>query len=321
MEKFLITGFSGFVSSHFLKYLEDNTIRSSILGIDLNPPEFQFDQYHNLKCSFKKVNMLEKNAIKELFCNFAPDYILHFASFSSVGFSWKNPTLSFTNNTNLFLNLLEEVRAAGVNCRIISIGSSEEYGNVDPKNLPLKENQVLNPLSPYAVARVAQEHLSKLYSSGYGLDIIMTRSFNHLGPGQKPNFVISSFAKQMVEMKNKGLTKGHLKTGDINIIRDFLDVRDVVRAYYFLLKYGKRGEIYNICSGKGTSIKEIIDMMANILGLDIKIRINEDLIRPNDNKIIIGDNNKIRREIGWQRKIPLGQSLRDVLEYWKNELK
>lgn len=126
-----------------------------------------------------------------------------------------------------------------LDCRILSIGSSEEYGNVQAKDMPLREDHALNPISPYAVARVSQEMLSKIYVDGYGMDIIMTRSFNHIGPGQKDLFVISSFAKQLVQLSgNKDDSK--LVTGDISIVRDFVDVRDVVGAYYLLFKKVKK---------------------------------------------------------------------------------
>ena len=201
--------------------------------------------------------------------------------------------------------------------RILSIGSSEEYGNVDEKSLPLTEEHMPKPVSPYAVARVSQEMISKVYVDGYGLDIIMTRSFNHIGPFQSDIFVISSFAKQLVEMKNKGKNSGELVTGDTSIVRDFTDVRDVIVAYDLLLKNGKTGEIYNVCSGMGTSLNGIIEIMSRILDLNIHFRVNEKLVRPRDNKIIIGSNEKIKREVGWDIRITLEQSLRDIIDYWQ----
>ena len=153
----------------------------------------------------------------------------------NLDYSWQHPEDSFTNNCNIFLNLIDAIRKSSPNCRILSVGSSEEYGNVAHADLPIRENQPLNPLSPYAVARVSQEQLSRVYVDAFGMQIIMTRSFNHIGPRQDERFVIPSFVKQILGIKHSGLSKGEIETGDVSIIRDFVDVRDVVDAYYKLL--------------------------------------------------------------------------------------
>ncbi len=318
MEKYLITGFSGFVAKHFLDFLDEQEIPVHVLGVDIHHPEFDIHGFEHVRCSFEQADLLNRDQVDSIIYQFQPAYILHLASFSSVAFSWKNPIASFANNTTIFLNLLEKVRGMNLNCRILSIGSSEEYGNVQENDIPLSEDHPLNPVSPYAVARVSQEMLSKIYVDGYGMDVVMTRSFNHIGPGQKDFFVISSFAKQLVALSRQEGAR-ELITGDTSIIRDFVDVRDVVRAYYLLFKKGKKGEVYNICSGEGTSLKEIIDKMARILILNITTRVNENLIRPNDNRIIIGSNKKLKEDTEWQNEIPLTKSLEDIIHYWQSE--
>jgi len=317
MKKYLITGFSGFVSRHFMEHLEKSIPNAEILGIDMEPPGFSADDFTNIPFTFENVNLLDDDRVENIIYRFQPDYILHLASFSSVGFSWKEPILSFRNNTNIFLNLLEAVRRLGLRCRILSVGSSEEYGNVREDMLPLREEYEPHPVSPYGVARSSQEHLSRVYAQGYGLDIVMTRSFNHIGPQQKDVFVIPSFASQIAEMKEEGRGEGTLRTGDISVVRDFLDVRDVVRAYSSLFEKGKSGEVYNICSGKGHSLKEIIDMMAGIVGVKVKIDVDQTLLRPSDNRIVFGNNEKLKGTTGWQQQLSLEQSLTDILEYWK----
>jgi GDP-4-dehydro-6-deoxy-D-mannose reductase len=316
VEKYLVTGFSGFVAKHFLNFLDEQEIPAYVLGVDIHHPEFKIYEFKHVRCSFEQTDLLNRDQVDNIIYQFQPYYILHLASFSSVAFSWKNPVASFANNTTIFLNLLEKVRGMNLDCRILSIGSSEEYGNVKDADIPLHEDHTLNPVSPYAVARVSQEMLSKIYVDGYGMDIVMTRSFNHIGPGQKDLFVISSFAKQLVALSSHGDTK-ELITGDTSIVRDFVDVRDVVRAYYLLFKKGKKGEVYNICSGEGTTLKELIDKMAAILNINITVRQNENLIRPNDNRIIIGSNEKIKQDTGWQKKISLEKSLEDIISYWQ----
>jgi GDP-4-dehydro-6-deoxy-D-mannose reductase len=318
MKKYLITGYSGFVSRHFLEYLDRNETHVSVKGLDVQEPEFQQSSFKNIRVTFEKTDLLDRDRVESIIFNFQPDYIVHLASYSSVAFSWKEPILSFRNNMNIYLNLLESIRKLNLSVRILSIGSSEEYGNVDEKALPLTEAHTPKPLSPYAVARVSQEMISKVYAEGYGLDIVMTRSFNHIGPFQRDIFVISSFARQLVEIQKSGGGNGELVTGDLSIVRDFTDVRDVVRAYDLLLKNGRSGEIYNVCSGKGMSLTEIIDIMAGILDLHIQTRVDEKLIRPNDNRIIIGSNEKIKREIGWEPEIPMRRSLEDVVAFWKS---
>jgi GDP-4-dehydro-6-deoxy-D-mannose reductase len=170
------------------------------------------------------------------------------------------------------------------------------------------------------VARVSQEMLSGIYADGFGLDIIMTRSFNHIGPGQSENFVISSFAKQLVQLSKKQASENKIVTGDLSIIRDFLDVRDVVKAYYALLKNGRKGQVYNICSGNGCTLKDIVLKMAGLVAVDINMETNPALVRPNDNKIIIGSREKINKDLGWTPEIPIDQSLADIIDYWQEKL-
>ncbi|RZK11391.1 MAG: NAD-dependent epimerase/dehydratase family protein [Flavobacterium sp.] len=317
MDKYLITGFSGFVAKHFLDFLDSQGIPAYVLGVDIQKPEFNIYGFKHVKCSFEKTDLLNKDEVDNIIYQFQPAYILHLASFSSVAFSWKNPVASFANNTNIFLNLLEKVRHMNLDCRILSIGSSEEYGNIEEEQMPLSEEAQLNPVSPYAVARVSQEMLSRIYVDGYGMDIIMTRSFNHIGPGQKDLFVVSSFAKQLVDIKRSG-GKGKIVTGDTTIVRDFVDVRDVVHAYYLLFKKGKRGEIYNVCSGSGTELCQVLDKMAELLKIDVEKTINPNLIRPNDNRIIVGSNRKLHDHTGWRQTISLKESLNDIIQFWNS---
>ena len=279
------------------------------------------DSYKNIRVDFEKIDLLDQGRVESIIFNFQPDYIVNLASYSSVAFSWKEPIRSFQNNMNIYLNLLESVRKLNLSVRILSIGSSEEYGNVDEKILPLTEAHMPRPLNPYAVARVSQEMISKVYVDGYGLDIVMTRSFNHIGPFQKDIFVISSFAKQLVEIKKNGSSSSELVTGDTSIVRDFTDVRDVVVAYDLLLKKGKSGEIYNVCSGTGWSLKEIIDKICTILEIDVQVVPNASLFRPDDNRAIIGSNEKLRSTVKWAPKYTLDDTLNETIAYWQKQIR
>ena len=317
--KIIITGFSGFVAEYFLEYLDTVEKNCIVLGLSRTTPSFDFNKFSNLNIEFNAIDLLDKTAVENIINHFQPEYLLHLASVSSVAQSWKTPYDSFVNNTNIFLNIIEQIRIQNIKCRILSVGSSEEYGEVDEALLPLTEEHLTKPASPYAVARISQEMISKIYAEGYNMDIILTRSFNHIGPRQKENFVISSFAKQLVELSKNHNAEKKITTGNLNIVRDFLDVRDVVKAYYILLKKGKSGEVYNICSGKGTMLVDIVKKMSAILNIEVQMELNPSLVRPNENKKIIGSYAKIKNAYGWEPVISLEKSLEGIIGYWEQK--
>ncbi|MCR5405053.1 MAG: GDP-mannose 4,6-dehydratase [Butyrivibrio sp.] len=316
MNKLLITGFSGFVASHFIEYLYKEKLQYDVCGIDINEPTHDYGQYSDfLDIDFKKADMMDIDRVHDILTEFQPDYILHLAAFSSVAYSWKHPSESFMNNCNIFLNLVSVVRDVCPNCRILSVGSSEEYGNVPHENLPIRENQRKEPLSPYAVARVSQEMLSKVYVDAYGMDIVLTRSFNHIGPRQDERFVVPSFIRRILDIKKSGRIEGEIETGDLTIVRDFVDVRDVVKAYHLLLTSGKKGEVYNICSGKGITLQKIVDMIADEAGVRVVTRTNPEFVRPSDNMEIVGSAYKLESELGWKREYKFDRTIRDMVAY------
>ncbi|MFA6715564.1 MAG: GDP-mannose 4,6-dehydratase [Victivallales bacterium] len=310
--KYLITGHSGFVGKYLISHILRMEPDAEITGLDISPTT----QKHPHLKEFQ-VDLLETEELNRIVKDFKPDYIVHLASFSSVAYSWRYPLESFRNNTNIFLNLLEAIHKNSLGSRLLSIGSSEEYGEVSATDLPLKEDLKPRPLSPYAVARVAQENMSAVYSRGFKLNIICTRSFNHIGRGQEDRFVVSSIGKKFAEFKAGKCPE--IRVGDTGIIRDFLDVRDVVRAYYMLLKNEESaGEIFNICSGLQTSIQDIINLFKQITGSNPPITVDPDLLRPVENRIVVGSNRKLHELTGWQPEIKLEDSLRDIVEWWEN---
>ncbi len=319
MKRMLITGFSGFVSRHFLNYLMENNLSYEVLGVDVNPPKFAMEDYApTLAMSFEQVNLLDKEAVEDMIASFRPDYILHLASFSSVAYSWQHPADCFMNNTSIFLNVTEALRKHDLcDCRLLSVGSSEEYGDVKKEELPLREDMPLVPVNPYAVARVSQEMMAKVLADSFGMQIMLTRSFNHMGPFQDERFVIPSFVRRILDIAESGAKSGEIETGDTSIVRDFVDVRDVVRAYYRLLLDGKAGEVYNICGEKGVSLAEVVDQIADIVGISVTTRVNPDFVRPGDNQVVIGSAEKIRQDIGWTAEIPLRQTLTDMIEHMR----
>lgn len=312
MKKIIITGANGFVSRYFIEYLNQNALGFDILGLDIA-------SVTDLDIHYQQINLTDKDFIHRVLTEYQPDYILHLASVSSVAQSWHKPVESFVNNTNIFLNLIESVRELNLKSRILSVGSSEEYGDYPADKMPLRENYELHPNNPYSVARVSQEYLSRVYANSFGVDIVMTRSFNHIGPRQKDTFVVSSFVKQIVEIAI-GKRDNLVHVGNIEVIRDFLDVRDVVDAYYKILTQGKSGEVYNVCKGEGVNLKEIINLASKALSIDVNLKIDEERIRPNESIMIIGDNSKLRNELNWSPKYSLDKTLCDIIEYWKSEV-
>ncbi|HUS31058.1 MAG TPA: GDP-mannose 4,6-dehydratase [Kofleriaceae bacterium] len=308
--RYLITGCFGFVGAHLVRHVRSVDAAAEIVALDRRPAPAGFPEVTRSYC----LDLLDDAALSEVFAREQPDRLVHLASFSSVGFSWENPVESFKNNTNIFLAVLEQVRRCSRHTRVLSVGSSEEYGRVVVDELPLRETSPLRPLSPYAVARVAQEHLGDVYVRGFGLDIVSTRSFNHVGPGQSPQFVVSALAKQFAELAKGARTQ--LAVGTTSVVRDFLDVRDVVAAYCALLDRGTRGEVYNICSGRGTSIANVIDMLASIAEVTPTIVVDQALLRPVENEIVVGSHDKITAAIGWRPTHTLESSLRDVYADW-----
>ena len=318
--KILITGIAGFAAKHFLHYLNEQEPGSEVMGIyNETYPVFENEDFAGLHISFSKINLLHKNNIAAVIADFNPAYILHLAGRSSVANSWEAPADSVMDNTSFFLNIVETVRMLKLTCRILSVGSTEEYGNANA-GLPLKETDCPDPASPYGVARVLQQKLVKIYAESYGVDIVHTRSFNHIGPYQKPDYVISSFAKQIVQQAKKDISKIELVTGDVNVIRDFSDVRDVVRAYYLLLYKGVKGQTYNVCSGKGYLIKDMIDLFSTIIGETVFHTTDEKNFRLSENKVILGSYEKLMLATGWKPEYSIEESLRDIIKYWEEHL-
>ena len=309
---------SGFVGGHFINFLTSQQHDFEIHGISRSNPAWDFfpgSSSLNRTFAFHQADLIDIPRIKSLIEEIQPDYILHLAAQSSVAESWKNPVISFVNNTNIFLNIIDTIRLNDNAARVLSVGSSEQYGIVSAEDLPLRETSPQHPANPYAVARVAQEQLAKIYAEGYGINSCCTRSFNHCGPGQSDRFVVSGIVRQFVRISHK-LQEPVVHIGNGSIIRDFVDVHDVVRAYNILLKEGKRGEVYNICSGTGRAIRDIVTELSTLFEIPVEIKQEQSEIRPIDNPRIIGSNEKMRQDFNWQPMISFDQTLRSMYDWW-----
>ncbi len=276
----------------------------------------EFEKSINLyECELKDPHAVTR-AIKDI----KPDRIYHFAAQTSVSSSWNSPQDTIINNVVSQLNLFESVRLLGIeDTRILISGSSEEYGLVYDNELPVNESNQLRPMSPYGVSKVTQTAMAFQYYKNYGMHIVRTRCFNHTGPGRDKAFVTSNFARQIVEIE-QGMKKPVIFVGNLSAIRDFSDIRDIVKAYVIALENGTPGEMYNIGSDKSYSIKDVLHMLLELSDVDIKIKEDESRMRPLDVPEFRCDSSKFRNETGWEPEIDFKTTLADLLNYWREKL-
>lgn len=215
-------------------------------------------------------------------------------------------------------NLLEAVKKIVPNAKILIPGSAEEYGKVSEDKMPIKRDYPLNPINPYGISKKVQEEIGLYYFQTYGLNIYFTRTFHYTGPGQPLGFVCSDLAKQVADAEN-GKIKS-IKVGNLKAKRDFTDIRDIVAAYWKVINKGQVGEVYNVCSGKSVSIKEILNKLIKLSKKDLSVEVDTNKLRPSDVPDFIGDNTKLKN-VGWRPKYSISDSLNALLEGWRDEVK
>lgn len=315
--KVLITGVTGFVGSHLAEFLLKKGI--TVYGIERWRSKKDNVDHLKEKIRFVYCDIRDATAIHEVVFKVKPDRIFHLAAQSFVPTSWLAPAETLTTNIIGELNLFEAVRQAGLKPTIQIACSSEEYGSVHPKELPIKETNLLRPLSPYGVSKVGQDLLGYQYFKTYGLKVVRTRAFNHTGPRRGDVFMTSNFAKQ-IALIEKGLQPPVISVGNLSPRRDFTDVRDIVRAYWLATEKGKPGEVYNICSGKDYSVRQVLSILLKMSRRKIKVRQDPKRLRPSDVMRLLGDSTKFRKATGWKPEIPFTQTLEDLLNYWRERV-
>ncbi|MFH1423749.1 MAG: GDP-mannose 4,6-dehydratase [Candidatus Nealsonbacteria bacterium] len=316
--KILITGITGFVGSYLAEYCLAKK-GAKVYGTMLAGEKFQGTKQIKDKIGFFQCNLTDQGAVIRLLKKLRPDKIFHLAALSAVAVSWKSPEQILYNNILAELNLFDAIRKLKLNPVIHIAGSSEQYGLVSKKDLPVKEDTPFHPLSPYAVSKITQEALAYQYHKSYGLKTVTTRAFNHTGPRRSKQFVISSFAYQIAAIE-RGLQKPVIYTGNLNSWRDFSDVRDVVKAYWLATEKCKFGEAYNVGSGKTHQIKDVLKILLSFSMVKIKVKQDPELMRPSDVPILQCDIAKFRKATGWKPKIAFQTTLKDILNYWRKEL-
>jgi len=314
--KALITGISGFVGSHLAEYLLAAT-DWEVAGTVFGPYGYLADLCGQLELYPAELSRLD--VMTFILEQARPDAIFHLAAQPLVSASRHDPWGTLETNIRTQLNVLEGVAQIDPACRVLVVGSSEEYGLVAPEDLPMDEDTPLRPLSAYAVSKVAQDLLGLQYHLTHKLHVVRVRPFNHIGPRQRVGFVAPDFASQIAAAE-LGLQPAIIDVGDLAARRDFSDVRDVVRAYVLLITSGEPGQVYNIGSGESHSIQEVLDTLLAMSQVPIEVRQDPKRMRPSDVPETLCDATRIRQRTGWRTTIPFAQSLQDVLQYWRDEM-
>ena len=311
----LVTGVRGFTGSYLAEFL------LSKKGVEVHGLGRPFsDKKPRRKIShgviFHPCDILDAKTVERILKKVRPERVFHLAAQSSASLSWNFPAKTLQTNLIGQMNILEAVRKSGQHSQIHIAGSSDAYGIVPISERPIQETICLKPVSPYGVSKAAQDLLAYQYHKAYGLPIVRTRAFNHTGPGQSEAFVASNFARQFALIE-AGKEKPVIRVGNLEAVRDFTDVRDIVKAYWLALEKGKSGEVYNVCSGTGHKIGEIVEFYLKHVKVKIKVKLDRVRIRLGDVPFLVGDPSKFMKETGWKAVTPFETTLTDLLNAWR----
>jgi GDP-4-dehydro-6-deoxy-D-mannose reductase len=310
----LITGVSGFVGGHLLDRLRTDGF-DRLWGLTRQKLGSN-SRYEGIQ--LLQGDLRDQDRLKTLLQIAKPDWIFHLAGQALVSASWEDPRGTFAANADAQISLFEALRSLKQNPRILVVCSSEEYGLIKEDELPVKETNPLRPLSPYAVSKVAQDLLAFQYFRSYGLRTIRVRAFNHTGPGRPKQYAISNFAYQVAQIE-RGAAPAELSVGNLDVRRDYMDVRDMVHAYVVALQKGEEGDVYNLSSGHAQNLRDILETLLSLSKSKIEIKVDPARLRPSDLPIIFGSSAKFERLTGWRPKITMQTTLTDLLHYWRQQ--
>jgi len=309
----LVTGITGFAGSHLADYLLAHT-ELEVFGVDLRG--FPQSVSRSDRLHLRQGDLCDSDFVLSSLEEAHPQYLFHLAAQAFVPLSWKDPWGTLANNVRGQLNLFQGILHLGLRSRILVGGSADEYGMVHPEELPIDEDTPLRPYNPYAVSKVVQDMLGYQYFASHGLHVVRVRPFNHIGPRQSAGFVTAAFAKQIAEAE-VGRSPPVIKVGNLEAKRDFTDVRDMVVAYYLALSKGEPGEVYNIGSGIARSIREVLDILLRESKIELTVQEDPTRLRLSEVPVVACDSRKFRERTGWEARIPLEESLRGILDYWR----
>jgi GDP-4-dehydro-6-deoxy-D-mannose reductase len=293
----LITGGKGFVGQWLASHLKDCGDEVAILDVE--------------------TDIADGPAVRKAVADASPDVIYHLAALTHVGESWENPSQVLKVNVLGTAELLAAARVLESPPVVLVVSSAEVYGVVSPEQLPLREDTPPAPATPYAASKLAAEAVALQSWRGYRQPVIVVRPFNHIGPGQSPNFAVPALAKRIIEARKAG--NHTLPVGTLTTRRDFTDVRDVVVAYRLLVLHGTPGTTYNVCSGRDVAISDVADELLTLAHADLELVIDPDLVRPVDVPVLRGDSSLLQATTGWTPSIALATTLADVLTSWEAE--
>jgi GDP-4-dehydro-6-deoxy-D-mannose reductase len=306
----LITGATGFVGTHLRALLAQIRPEWGIAGTMLHNP--------TTDPGIVPCDLQDAAAISDLVARTAPDAVIHLAGQSNVPASFRDPEATLANNILGTLHLLDACRAHAKETCLLIVSSNEVYGPVPEAEQPIGEDRPLRPGNPYAVSKAAQEMLALQYAQSYGLDVVVARPFNHIGPGQTDRFVVSAFARQVAEVE-RGI-RDVVSVGNLDVARDFTDARDVCRAYIALVERGAWGGVYNIGRGAAIRVGDLLDLLCRLAHVEVKVERDPARMRPSDVPVMRADTTHLRAATGWQPEIPLEQTLRETLDWWREKL-
>jgi GDP-4-dehydro-6-deoxy-D-mannose reductase len=310
VRRVLITGATGFVGIYLVSHLSEAYPGWQVIGTTR----------HDAQANSRYIlcDLRDAGAVAALIERTKPEMIVHLAGQSNVPLSLADPETTLVNNILGTLHLLDACRVHAPHARLLIVSSSEVYGPTPPEAQPLREERPLHPINPYAVSKAAQEMLALQYAHSYDLDVVVARPFNHIGPGQTDRFVVSAFARQVVEVERG--ERQAIAVGNLDAARDFTDVRDVVRAYALLLERGERGGIYNIGQGTAVVVGDLLDMLCHLAPVAITIERDPARLRPSEAPVMMADTTRLRQATGWQPEIPLARSLGEIVAWWRENL-
>ncbi|MEW6516898.1 MAG: GDP-mannose 4,6-dehydratase [candidate division FCPU426 bacterium] len=313
--KLLITGMEGFVGSHLAEYCLEKKC-------EVHGTAFPGATLQNLararRARVHRLDLTRADAVEHLVRRLKPRWIFHLAGWSSPTLSRRDPEAALRVNVLGNVNLLEAARRLQPPPRVLVVGSADEYGAVDLHLRAITEGHPLNPDSPYAVSKVCQDLTGLTYFREYGLPVIRVRPFNHIGPRQALGFVATDFASQIVSIE-KGRRVPLMEVGNLDVVRDFSDVRDVVRAYWLLMERGRPGEVYNIGSGRGIRVRDLLDGLLRLTSVRVQVHTLPTKARKEKLRKVASIA-KLGRHTGWKPRIPLAETLRAVMDDWRQRL-
>ncbi len=312
--KAFITGAGGFMGLHLAKFLKEKEFE---LMLTYYEPTSDLEELKKLGETVE-LDVRDKEKFKQILSEFKPDRIYHLAAQSYPTVSWEKPNETIQSNIEGTVNLFECLKELELNPIVMVAGSSAEYGFVTEDEVPIKESHSLKPLHPYGISKVAQEMLTYQYFKNFGLKGFTLRIFNTTGPG-KVNDVCADFTKQAV-MIEKGLQEPVFKVGNLKTRRAITDVRDEISGFYLATEKCEAGEAYNISGEKIYQMQELLDMILEITGIKVEIKVDPKLLRPTDEPIIYGDSTKLKEKTGWKQEISITQTLKDMINFWRKKL-